>query len=120
MVIDNFNIGRPHLGPAKTNAPLVIDADTMLTGAITLQPFKTIAGRRSQVLKFSRRIDHIEFARSNFAEAPPLGRNLAVREEQLHLLICEASDHSAVTRYVTRTIPMSIARLALVLIENTN
>jgi hypothetical protein len=37
MIVDNFNINWPLLGPLKTNAPLIVDANRVLTHAITFE-----------------------------------------------------------------------------------
>ena len=51
MVIDNFDfIGIPFF-PFETYSPLVIDADTVLSLAVTLQSLQAVAGGNSQVLQ---------------------------------------------------------------------
>jgi hypothetical protein len=42
---------RPRIRPAETDAPLIIDTDTVLTGTVALECFKMIAGRHPQVIK---------------------------------------------------------------------
>ena len=44
MVIDNFDIFRTCIRPSKTNPPLIVYADTVLTGTIVLKRLKMIAG----------------------------------------------------------------------------
>ncbi len=34
MVINNFDIFRSKIGPTETNAPLIVDTDTVLSSAI--------------------------------------------------------------------------------------
>jgi hypothetical protein len=51
VVIDNLNIVRVLLAPSKTDSPLAIDADAVLTSAGSLQCFQPIAGRRTKFLK---------------------------------------------------------------------
>ena len=48
------------VGPRETNAPLVIDADTVLAFAIACQRFKPVAGQDSQVPKGGRRLQPIQ------------------------------------------------------------
>ena len=43
MIIGNFDVVRTILEPFKTYSPLVVDADTALTQAVTSQRFETIA-----------------------------------------------------------------------------
>jgi len=49
VVIDNFNGFGTRCGPAKTKPPLVIDAKAVLTGAVAVQRFESIARRHLQV-----------------------------------------------------------------------
>ena len=54
MVIDNFNIVRVTAVPAKTDTPLVVDTNAVLTLAIAFQSFETITWRRQKVLQRPR------------------------------------------------------------------
>ena len=51
MVIHDFNIIGIAVFPFKTNAPLRVDADAALAGAVTDQSLKPIAGQGLEVLK---------------------------------------------------------------------
>jgi hypothetical protein len=46
MIINDFYIFRPAILPAKANAPLIAKANAVLTRAISLERFETVAGRR--------------------------------------------------------------------------
>jgi hypothetical protein len=51
MIINEFNIDRHAIFPAKTNTPLPVDAYTPLFPAPALQFLKTIAGRDAQIFQ---------------------------------------------------------------------
>ncbi|AOY60153.1 uncharacterized protein Dmul_33830 [Desulfococcus multivorans] len=51
MVIHNFDIRRPGRSPAKTDAKLTVDPNTVLPGTIAFQGFQTIAGRHLKIVK---------------------------------------------------------------------
>jgi hypothetical protein len=51
--------------PDKTDAPLVIDPDRMLSIAIGFQGLKPIAGRNSQIIQDSRLIQKAQFAQGD-------------------------------------------------------
>jgi hypothetical protein len=51
MVIDNFNIKNITVQPAKTNTPLIVDANAVLSRSVTRQGFKSIARRTTQKRK---------------------------------------------------------------------
>jgi hypothetical protein len=62
VVISYFNALRSRLGPYKAHAPLVVNADTVLTCPITGQCFQVIAWRRFQVTKLRSIVQHLEFS----------------------------------------------------------
>lgn len=51
MVIHNLNVFGACLGPAETNAPLIVDADAVLSPAFSLQRLKMITRRNAKVFK---------------------------------------------------------------------
>jgi hypothetical protein len=51
VVIHDFNIFCPRFRPMKADAPLIVDTNAILAGAVTLECFQSIAGRYPQVLK---------------------------------------------------------------------
>jgi hypothetical protein len=48
VVIDDLDVTRTVVGPAKTHPPLRIDADTVLSASITAKRFEPISGRAAQ------------------------------------------------------------------------
>lgn len=65
MVINHFDVFCKSIRPAKTDAPLIIDANTVLTSTIALKRFKTITGRNSQILKAIRDFELPQFPPGN-------------------------------------------------------
>jgi len=51
MVINDFHIFCTSIRPTKADSPLIIDANAVLTGTITLKCFKMIAGWHPQIIK---------------------------------------------------------------------
>jgi hypothetical protein len=51
VIVDNLDIVRVSVLPPKADAPLVVDANAVLTLSVTAQRFEPIAGRDAQVLK---------------------------------------------------------------------
>ena len=70
VIIDDFNIPSHPLSPLKTDPIALIDTDTILTGAIALQRFKTIAWRNAKIIKRSA-----DLQLSNLPQGNPLKRN---------------------------------------------
>jgi hypothetical protein len=48
VVVHNFNLVRTILTPDKTHAPLIIDADAVLSFAVAFQGFELVAWRNPQ------------------------------------------------------------------------
>jgi hypothetical protein len=51
MIIGDFNVIGIAAAEAKTDAPLVIHPDRVLTGTITLQLFQSVRRRQSQIVQ---------------------------------------------------------------------
>jgi hypothetical protein len=66
VVADNFNVGwsRAVIRPFKTNPPLIVDADAVLSFPITGQGLKTIAGQSAEILQASGRSKRSSFNRA--------------------------------------------------------
>ena len=68
MVVDNFHLGWPHLSPAKTDAVLVIYANTMLPLSIPLQGFKPVSWGNLEFMECGHRVKLIKFAGGNLPQ----------------------------------------------------
>ena len=62
VVIDNLNAPRMAVSPFKTQAPLIVDTDAVLSGAITLQGFQPIIRRYTQKLQRRRGMHLLKLA----------------------------------------------------------
>jgi hypothetical protein len=56
MIINNFDMIGIAVFPTKTNAPLVVNTNTVLSGTIPLQPFQPVSWRHTQELEIARRV----------------------------------------------------------------
>jgi hypothetical protein len=61
MIVDDFDLVGVAAAPTKTNSPLVVDADTVLTGSVAVQQFEAIAGRNPQFVERNRRVQYQQF-----------------------------------------------------------
>jgi hypothetical protein len=62
MIVYQFHIRWPILRPPETQTPLPVDADAVLPAAITLESFKLIIGRHTQVNNLRSSIKHPQFS----------------------------------------------------------
>lgn len=62
MVVHYLYIFSARFRPTKTDAPLIIDADTMLTGSIATESLKAIAGWHAQIVQAAGDLELPELA----------------------------------------------------------
>jgi hypothetical protein len=93
MIVDKLDIERITVPPHETEAPLVVDADTVLTSTIAAQQLEPVPGRYAEAVEVGRGIDLPELAESDPLQlgGQPL-RGLPV-EQPLSPLVGEALDH---------------------------
>ena len=96
MVIRDLDVERVIATPFKTDSPLIINSDAMLSCAVTAKFFEPICGWNSQIIKADRIVDHAQFPQSyllNVRWQPP--RTLTMIN-----LVCfrvfESFDHSLI------------------------
>lgn len=104
MVIYDLHIGGTGLGPAKADAPLVIDANAPLTRAVSTQGLQPVPRRHPKILDGSRSVEIGELARGDFLESAPLGRTVGLPEKARGRLVSEALDHGCMMEYVSRIV----------------
>ena len=94
MVIDDRDVIGAAFVPAETDAPLVVDPDTVFPRSAAPEFLDAIAWRRSEVVQPLRGIDEDELPEH---DAPQVGRkptHWLAAEEPFGLAIGEAVDHS--------------------------
>ena len=72
MVVNNFNICRPLIGPAKTNSELVIDANAPLTFSVATKLLQTITRRHTHIIQALRQIKFNKLAQGGALDTCPL------------------------------------------------
>jgi hypothetical protein len=61
MIIDNLYPKDIPISPLETDAPLIIDSDTILPGSVAVQFLQTIGRRCPQVVERHCPIEHAQF-----------------------------------------------------------
>lgn len=61
MIIHDFNVVRVPILPPKTEAPLLIDPDAVLSMAVAPQSIEPVAGWHTQVIQVHDGIQHPQF-----------------------------------------------------------
>ena len=65
MVVNNLNVMCIGLFPHKTDTPLVVDSDAVLSFSFPGECFKAIARRNSKIFNTSASVDHAQFPESD-------------------------------------------------------
>jgi len=60
MIINDFHVMSISFYPFKTDAPLVIDADTVLSFAIASQTLQSVCRRDAQIVQILRVVEHTQ------------------------------------------------------------
>src|ERR1051326_5980912 len=92
VVVDDFDIGRPFLGPSETNTPLIIDPDRVLAAGVAGGRFEPVGRRRPQVSEIACRMEHVEF-RQHLLLDPAETLDEATHEEAFASAVAKRSDH---------------------------
>jgi hypothetical protein len=72
VVIDNFQIFCTCIRPTKADTPLIVDTNAVLTGTITLERFKVIAGWHPQIIKSTGDLDLSKFTPCHLSDVHEL------------------------------------------------
>jgi len=94
VIIDNFDPVSVLFVPAKADAPLVIDTDTMLSTPAALQCFQMVAGRQAHDLQPIGGVELEEFSAARALNVWWQSARRCTAEDFLRLGIGETFDHA--------------------------
>ena len=57
MIVDDLHVEGATVLPCKTDPPLIVDSNTVLTGSPAFELLEPVAGRNTEVLELLRSID---------------------------------------------------------------
>src|SRR5437868_2845276 len=97
MVIDDLHRLRAGVGPAKTDAELVVDANGMFSASVAFQGLKSISGRHSQRIQPGRGVELVELSPGDSPKVARAGATGSLRvaavEDVFRARIDERGDH---------------------------
>jgi hypothetical protein len=76
MVDDPDVVGITRL-PAEADPPLTVDADAVLAGAVTAEPFESVAGWHAQIVDAGRGVQHPQLAQGGLLHVGPESADVA-------------------------------------------
>lgn len=68
MVVDDFNLFGISSGPNEADAPLVIDADAVLTLTVAREGFEPVAGRKLQKIELHGGVEQLKSGQRPFLD----------------------------------------------------
>lgn len=95
MIINNLDLEGIAVSPPKTDPPLVIDANTVLTGAIALELLQAIAGRDAEIVELLGGVHQPELSEHQPVELGREAPDAFALEQPLRIAIGETGDHCA-------------------------
>ena len=93
MIVNDFDAIRVSFSPLKADTPLLIDADAVLTGAITRQPLQMVRRGTSQIRQSLSSVKNLELSSRG---ALYLRRDLSgelAPEQSFCFFVAEAPNH---------------------------
>lgn len=93
MIIDDLHVVRVTILPAEAHAPLIIDANAMLSRPIAPELLEPIPRRHAEILELFRSVEHDELPEHRAMQIARKATDPFPREQALRVAIGEALDH---------------------------
>lgn len=94
MVVDDGDLGDIALLPAEADAPLIVDADAVLTTPIAFQRFQPIGRRDTQILETGSGIEHAQLASGDRLDIGRQPARALTTPNLFGFLVDKAPDHA--------------------------
>ena len=94
MVVDKFNVLRMAVDPRKTNAPLIVHPNTVLSRAIPAESLQSVARRKAEIVQSHRRVDVAQLPQHHAAKIRRVTPDRLPLPQAPGVTIGEAPDHS--------------------------
>lgn len=65
VIVHDLNVQRAFRCPQEADAELIVNADAMLSGALSFQSFQPIARRYAEIIESSGPVQHCQLAHGN-------------------------------------------------------
>ena len=95
MVVNDLDLVRIAVLPAKADPPLIVDTDTVLSDPIALELLEPVARRDTQVIEGLGGVHRNQFPQHDASEVGWISANRLPVEEAGSIPVAEALDHPA-------------------------
>jgi len=93
VIINDLNVVRIAVLPPEADAPLIVDANTVLTGAIAFELFEAVPGRNAEVIELFGGVHDAELPQHEPLELGREATDWLALEQALGVPVGEAVDH---------------------------
>lgn len=94
MIVDDFDIKGVAVFPAEADAPLVIDPDTPLAGAVAGELFEPVAGWHAEEVEGGGAVELLQLALGDPLDILRESRGKAAMKEFFRFFAGERADHT--------------------------
>jgi hypothetical protein len=95
VVVNDFNVPRVTIGPAKTDPVLVVDPDAVLAKSVALQHFQSVAWRRLKETEAGSRMQLGQLAPDDGLDTHEAPHPIPF-EECFSVSMCERNNHKLI------------------------
>lgn len=95
MIVNDLDLMGITCLPSEADAPLVVDPDTVLPGALPSKPLEPVPWRATQIIERLSGINDDQLAQHGALKLARISADAFPLEEPLSVLITEALDHFA-------------------------
>ena len=93
MVVDDLDIVRVALRPAKADAPLIVDPDAVLPRTVATQLLEPVTGRNPEIVEPAGRVELNQFAQHDPSQIGRVVPDRLALPEARGVTISKAADH---------------------------
>jgi hypothetical protein len=95
MVVRDFDLVGVALAPGKTDSPLVVDPNAVLSLAVAAQPLQPVSRKHAENSKIIRCVEHGELPKRRAFDGAKLPTGLTTKEP-LSLIASEGFDYACI------------------------
>jgi hypothetical protein len=93
MIVNDLNLVRVPIRPPKADPPLVVDANTVLPGAIAFELLEPVSGRHPQIVQRFSRVQSDQLAQHRSQEVGGIASHALTPEQGFGVPVGESLDH---------------------------
>jgi hypothetical protein len=93
VVVDDLDLKSIALAPLEANSPLIVDANAVLTGTVTVQTFQPVAWGNSEIRDVLSVVQHSQLPSSYFLNHARQSTGDLALPDLFRVTALEGSDH---------------------------